>query len=65
VGPRTGLDVLEKGKISCPYWDSNQEPSISQPSLYKKERKQKQIINGIKELRDGEENEKGKYAEER
>jgi hypothetical protein len=29
VGPRDGLDILEKRKISCPYWDS--KPGVSSP----------------------------------
>jgi len=27
VGPRAGMDVLEKRKIFCPYQDLNPEPS--------------------------------------
>ena len=29
MGPRAGLDILEKSKISCPYRDSNPAPSSS------------------------------------
>jgi hypothetical protein len=31
VDPRTGLDDVEKEKKSCPYWDSNSDPSVFEP----------------------------------
>jgi hypothetical protein len=34
VGSRTGLDVLEKRRISCPCRDSNPGPSSPYPSHY-------------------------------
>lgn len=34
VGPRSGLDDLEKGRISYRYLDSNLGPSIPSPSRY-------------------------------
>jgi hypothetical protein len=27
VGPRAGLDVMEKKTIYCPWWESNCDPS--------------------------------------
>jgi hypothetical protein len=38
VGHRDGLDVMEKRKISCPYRETNLDPSVAQPvawSLYR------------------------------
>jgi hypothetical protein len=31
MGPREGLDVLEKGKISCPHRESKDFTSVNQP----------------------------------
>jgi hypothetical protein len=31
VGPRAGLNVTEKRKISCPYWESNPDSLVIQP----------------------------------
>ena len=33
VGPRVGMDVLQKRKISCPYQDSNPRLSSPWPSV--------------------------------
>jgi hypothetical protein len=29
-GPRAGLEVMEKRKISLPYWESNHDSSVVQ-----------------------------------
>jgi len=34
VGSRSSLDVLQKKKISCPYWDENPGPSSLQPNQW-------------------------------
>jgi len=34
MGPRTGLDILEKGKILFMRWDSNPRSSSPEPSRY-------------------------------
>jgi hypothetical protein len=35
VGPRAGLDAVEKRKISCPCQESNTGPLARSPSLYR------------------------------
>jgi hypothetical protein len=34
VGPRAGIDIMEKKNISCPYWESNPDSAAIQPVAY-------------------------------
>ena len=34
IGPSPGLDLLKKGRIICPYWESDSDFSIVQPVTY-------------------------------
>ena len=48
VGPRTSLDILARRKISCPYWDSNQDSIVTMLSWFESQQGHKEEVTPVK-----------------